>query len=210
MAQPFATCSVTLRQEDLAQALVHIAHLSMWCEVQPLPDDVFEVRVREGEEHRVFPGHSVRRHAAEAAPRDLQELVHLTDSAFQLYREHFQAWKDVRNAVAQAWSPAALVGGAEGVVSLIKQLAADHPSRAKEVRFGGWVLQHSQVSGHPYLYASRPDKPGEIHLKADDECYVADVWAIAATEAAATCAALYEELAGDSEAMASTDVPRQR
>lgn len=59
---------------------------------------------------------------------------------------------------------------------------------------GDWRLKTS--GDGEYLYVSREDKPGEIHIKADSEGYVLDVWPSdeTADESVATMAVLYEDL----------------
>lgn len=59
---------------------------------------------------------------------------------------------------------------------------------------GPWIVQAEQIDGMSYLFISRVDRPGELHLKADAEGYVADLYAKQPHDPVATAAAPYEEL----------------
>lgn len=57
----------------------------------------------------------------------------------------------------------------------------------------GWEIRFSDEANR--LYVSNTNHPGSIHLKADDEGFIADVWPSSLQEVATTCAALYSDLA---------------
>lgn len=63
---------------------------------------------------------------------------------------------------------------------------------------GGWVVELSADEPR-YVWVSRKNYPGHIQIKADDEGFVVDVWNEDNTQAVATCAALYNELAAEGE-----------
>ena len=58
----------------------------------------------------------------------------------------------------------------------------------------GWML-HTSDDGR-YLYIERDGAPGQIHVKAEDEGFVVDIWPDdeAAAECAASTYAFYAEL----------------
>lgn len=59
----------------------------------------------------------------------------------------------------------------------------------------GWNLNTSEDG--QYLYIEREGKPGQIHVKADDEGFVVDVWTydgVDEPECVASTYALYDEL----------------
>lgn len=59
----------------------------------------------------------------------------------------------------------------------------------------GWEVLFSSDEPNR-LYVTHEDHPGSIHIKADDEGFVVDVWPDSHEQVLATCAALYSDLEG--------------
>lgn len=57
----------------------------------------------------------------------------------------------------------------------------------------GWEVIFSEDEPNR-LYVTHEDHPGSIHIKADDEGFVVDVWPDSHEQVLATCAALYSDL----------------
>lgn len=65
-----------------------------------------------------------------------------------------------------------------------------------KLEIDGWVIEFN--SDNPqYVFLSHEDHPGDIHVKADDEGFVVDVWNEPGWEVAATLAVTYADLEGD-------------
>lgn len=64
---------------------------------------------------------------------------------------------------------------------------------APTATLGGWLITTSPDS--KYLYVQRDGCPGQIHIKADDEGFVVDIWSDDDTpEVCGSAAATYSEL----------------
>ena len=74
-----------------------------------------------------------------------------------------------------------------------------------DVVIGGWKCSASEDG--QYLYVSRPGNPGEVHIKAECEGLVVDLWSAGDEPACvASAAAAYNDMAENERAMELTDL----
>jgi len=61
------------------------------------------------------------------------------------------------------------------------------------IKHNGWVIEFDSDESNR-VFVRREDRPGDIHIKADTEGYVADIWPDSCERVEATCAAMYQDL----------------
>lgn len=82
-----------------------------------------------------------------------------------------------------------------------------------KIEHNGWIVEipdNAEAGG--YVYVSREDRPGAIHIKAEDEGWVADLWPQSYVEPLSSLCGLYSDLddLGDEGDGADTpDLPEQ-
>ena len=82
-----------------------------------------------------------------------------------------------------------------------------------KIEHNGWIIEipdNAEVGG--YVYVSREDQPGAIHIKAESEGWVADLWPQSYIEPLSSLCGMYSDLddLGDEDDGADTpDLPEQ-
>ena len=61
------------------------------------------------------------------------------------------------------------------------------------IEFNGWVIEILE-DAPTYVYVARVDKPGAVHVKAEAEGFVVDIWPESYEAVEVSAAALYTDL----------------
>ena len=69
-----------------------------------------------------------------------------------------------------------------------------------KIEHNGWIVEiPDNAEAGDYVYVSREDRPGAIHIKAESEGWVADLWPQSYDEVHSTLCGLYSDLDDDTE-----------